>query len=87
LAAATDLKPILTIPYCLECESLLITTIDEIAPSSAVLIMSTVKRPASVLIPGSRFLTVRRVADELGVSDYTVRRLIHDGVLAGVRVG
>jgi excisionase family DNA binding protein len=49
--------------------------------------MSTVKQPASVPIPGSRFLTVRRVADELGVSQYTVRRLIHDGTLAGVRVG
>jgi excisionase family DNA binding protein len=53
--------------------------------------MSTVKQPASVPIAGTiactRFLTVREVADELGVSQYTVRRLIHDGTLAGIRVG
>jgi excisionase family DNA binding protein len=60
---------------------------DQIAPSSPVLIMSTVKPPASVPIAAARFLTVRGVADELGVSQYTVRRLIHDGTLAGIRVG
>jgi excisionase family DNA binding protein len=47
----------------------------------------TVKQPATPPTGARRFLTVRGVADELGVSQYTVRRLIHDGILVGVRVG
>jgi excisionase family DNA binding protein len=45
--------------------------------------MSCSKEPGN----SGRFLTVRLVADELGVSQYTVRRLINEGALVGVRVG
>jgi excisionase family DNA binding protein len=44
-------------------------------------------KQGDVPVRAGRFLTVRTVADELGVSQYTVRRLIHEGTLAGVRVG
>jgi excisionase family DNA binding protein len=37
--------------------------------------------------PAARFLAVRAVAAELGVSECTVRRLIYDGWLVGVRIG
>jgi excisionase family DNA binding protein len=37
--------------------------------------------------PAPRFLAVRVVAAELGVSEATVRRLVYDGWLVGVRIG
>jgi excisionase family DNA binding protein len=37
--------------------------------------------------PSCRFVTVRLVAQELGVSQQTVRRLIYEGELAAVRLG
>ena len=49
--------------------------------------MSLVKQPQTVRIVGGRFLTVAKIADELNVAQCTVRRLIHDGALVGVRVG
>lgn len=37
--------------------------------------------------PGPRFLSVYALADELGISEKTVRRLVCDGEIAHVRVG
>ena len=49
--------------------------------------MRPVKQLPSVPAVGGRFLTVRTVADELDISQCTVRRLIHDGILVGMRIG
>jgi excisionase family DNA binding protein len=49
--------------------------------------MSLVKRAAAASAALGRFLTVRTVAEELGVSVHTVYRMVHDGALPGVRVG
>jgi excisionase family DNA binding protein len=49
--------------------------------------MGPIKQLPGTPATACRFLTVRKVADELDVSQYTVRRLIHDGILVGVRVG
>jgi len=49
--------------------------------------MSPTQPPVAGLSTAGRFITVRTVASELGVSEHTVRRWINDGVLPGVRVG
>jgi excisionase family DNA binding protein len=49
--------------------------------------MSPAKRPGATSDTTARFLTVRMVADELGISVHTVYRMIHEGGLPGVRVG
>jgi excisionase family DNA binding protein len=55
--------------------------------------MSPAKRPGTGGTTGTtggttaRYLTVRMVADELGISVHTVYRMIHEGILPGVRVG
>ena len=49
--------------------------------------MSPTKQAAAIHTASVRFLAVRAVADELGVSTHTVRRMIRDGTLVAVRVG
>jgi excisionase family DNA binding protein len=49
--------------------------------------MSLAKQPCAVQSGARRFITVRMVADELGISVHTVYRMVRDGVLPGVRVG
>jgi excisionase family DNA binding protein len=44
------------------------------------------KQPPTVAA-AARFLSVRGVAEELAVSEATVRRLVRSGELLGVRVG
>jgi excisionase family DNA binding protein len=49
--------------------------------------MSPTKRPAKRPAAPARFIAVRTVAEELGVSVDTVYRMLREGVLPGVRVG
>ena len=48
--------------------------------------MNPTKQAANISAVG-RFITVRAAASELNVSTHTVRRMIRDGVLPGVRIG
>ena len=43
--------------------------------------------PDATVLPDLGLLSVREVADQLGVHPETIRRLIHDGRIDAVRVG
>jgi excisionase family DNA binding protein len=49
--------------------------------------MRTTKQTTGERTTVGRFMTVRMVASELNISTHTVRRMIREGVLPGVRVG